>query len=889
MESLFLHAEDPTAAKRDHLRSRLVELYQAIIDFQAQSVLRFFRRRFANFLRDAVKYDPWEDMLEKIKNLGRDVEGESMQINIALSREALGKLVRGARESEEDKCLQSLKRGDYAWYKDRVEERVPDTCLWFLNHTSYQSWLTDDSGPLLVSADPGCGKSVLARYLIDSRLGFTLPKDATICYFFFKDQDQNTIELALCALIHQLLCLRPALMHHALPRYKQDGAGLAHNVTALWDILKSATADPQAGTVVIVLDALDECLQDEHNMPTLSRYIHGYFEKRRGNFKILMTSRPYEGTVQHIQDLEKSFPNIRIRGEDDSETIREEINSVIEYRVSRMDKFSDDLKAHLRTRLMNITHRTYLWLYLVFEHLKHTHVKKTVLGLDKAFEDLPKTVDEAYEKILSRSTAPQETRKAILILLAAYRPLKLREVQIAVELAPDAACPESLDLEPDQEFKQRLRGWCGLFVTVHDDKVYFLHQTAREFLLPLAASLPGPAAPTTWAHTFSIRQAHTVLAESCTVYLDRFNHQTDADATADLLDYSAENWGDHFREAGIVDGAAVIRFALSICDPNSRSYLKWSDIYWNSLGWDVANATNLILASHFGHESVVKLLLSTGMVNLDSGDKYTQTPLSWAAENGHEAVVRLLLDTGKVDADSKNKFGQTPLSYAAQKGHEAVVKLLFDTGKVDADSKNVNGRTPLSHAAWGGCGTVVKFLLSTGMVNFDLKDEDGRTPLSYAAENGHETVVKLLLDTGKVDADSKNGNSQTPLLYAAKNGHEAVVKLLFDTNKVDADSKDKGSQTPLSYAAENGHEAVVKLLLDTGKVDADSKNGNSQTPLSYAAENGHEAVVKLLLDTGKVDADSKDIYGETPLSWAANNGHEAIVKLFEEERERVFS
>ncbi|EJT77594.1 hypothetical protein GGTG_02700 [Gaeumannomyces tritici R3-111a-1] len=852
MEPLILHAEDPTDARWDHLRSRLLGLYQAIIDFQAQSVLRFFRRRFANFLREVVKYDPWEDMLEKIKVLGRDVESESMQINIAVSREALGKLVQWARESEEDECLQSFRRGDYAWYKDRIELRVPDTCLWFLNHESYQSWLADDSGPLLVSADPGCGKSVLARYLIDSRLGFTLPKDAAICYFFFKDQDQNTIELALCALIHQLLCLRPKLMHHALPRYKQDGAGLANNVTALWDILKSATADPEAGTVVIVLDALDECLQDERNMQTLSRYIHDHFEKRRGNLKILMTSRPYEGTVQHIQDLEKAFPNIRIKGEDESETIREEINSVIEHRVHQMDKFSDDLKAHLRTRLTSITHRTYLWLYLVFEHLKGPDVKQTARGLDRSLlEDLPKTVDEAYEGILSRSKAPQVTRKAILILLGAYRPLNLREVQIALELAPDTVCPGSLDLEPDQAFKRRLRECCGLFVTVHDDKVYFLHQTAREFLLPLAASSPGPAAPPIWAHTFSIRQAHTVLAESCTVYLDRLNHQADADPTADLLDYSAENWGAHFREAGIVDDAAVIPFALRICDPKSESYSKWSDIYWISLHWlPPKSTTNLTLPSHFGHDSAVKLLLSTGKVDIDSGDNRGQTPLSWAAESGHEAVVKLLFDTGEVDINSSDNAGQTPLLLAARCGHEAVVKFLLNTGKIDINSR----------------------------------DNGGQTPLSCAVENGHEAVVKLLLDTGNVDIHSRNNKGQTPLSLAAYYGREAVVKLLLDTGKVDVDSRDNKGQTPLLLAAKNKLEAVVKLLLDTGKVDVDSRNNRGQTPLLLAAYYGYEAVVKLLLDTGKADIDSRDKRGRTPLSWAIECGHEAVVKLLQGQR-----
>jgi ankyrin repeat protein len=67
-----------------------------------------------------------------------------------------------------------------------------------------------------------------------------------------------------------------------------------------------------------------------------------------------------------------------------------------------------------------------------------------------------------------------------------------------------------------------------------------------------------------------------------------------------------------------------------------------------------------------------------------------------AARNGHEAVVRLLLETGMADVESKDNYCQTPLSMAARYGHEAVVQLLF------VESKNRYSWTPLSGRVQNG-------------------------------------------------------------------------------------------------------------------------------------------------------------------------------------------
>ena len=94
--------------------------------------------------------------------------------------------------------------------------RVADTCQWVLNHPKYRQWYESSSDDLLwISADPGCGKSVLAKSLVDNELQST--DTHTVCYFFFKDnEEQDSIATAFCAILHQLFSCRRQLIRHAM-------------------------------------------------------------------------------------------------------------------------------------------------------------------------------------------------------------------------------------------------------------------------------------------------------------------------------------------------------------------------------------------------------------------------------------------------------------------------------------------------------------------------------------------------------------------------------------------------------------------------------------------------------------------------------------------------
>ena len=62
-------------------------------------------------------------------------------------------------------------------------------------------------------------------------------------------------------------------------------------------------------------------------------------------------------------------------------------------------------------------------------------------------------------------------------------------------------------------------------------------------------------------------------------------------------------------------------------------------------------------------------------LTLDPKDSNDQMPLLWAARNGHEAVVKLLLETNQVEVNSRDsRYGRTTEGWDTWNGRGAVVK-----------------------------------------------------------------------------------------------------------------------------------------------------------------------------------------------------------------------
>ena len=573
------------------------------------------------------------------------------------------------RENVEKVLLQTLYTCPYSDRKDRNNIRVEGTCEWFTNHRLFQHWNeSKESSLLLVSADPGCGKSVLARYLVDE----VIPREnRTTCYFFFKDDftDQRSAANAICAILRQIFLQRPDLLQDSiLKECEREGTKLLQSVHIPWRILLDVAADQNAGEIVCILDALDECADGHrsddrrHNLiQELCELYETKSQSRKYTLKFLVTSRPYDHMLRRFRQLADCTPIIRLSGEDEVEVekIAREIDIVIRSRVQDVGarlRLEPDECDILLGNLISIPNRTYLWVALTLDVIENS-IGITKGEISRVVKAIPKSVDDAYDKILGRSRDPKKTKRLLHIVTGAKRPLSLKEISLALVIQE---CHKSYsdieqELEPETRFRNTIRDLCGLFVVIVDSKIYLLHQTAKEFLVRESSILSehidhlDSDNPFKWKYSLQSLESDRILTEVCVWYLN-----LPAKTQSVFLDYSAKNWVVHFRGAGIRTEETITASALSICDTNSKRYSAWFTIYSSDLRKVPKSANFIIIASYLGLEAIVKLLFQIKKADLNFKDNYGGTPLFWAIEQGHVKVIQLLLAKGaKVNVQYK--------------------------------------------------------------------------------------------------------------------------------------------------------------------------------------------------------------------------------------------
>ena len=312
----------------------MVKLYSQILEYEARAACQFNRNTALQIARNIVEADSWEAILKGVKESEtacdqlmriidvKDQRASMKQLETKLKKQnhEVDKLLKVSRiqdeeyekrllaevkagreeqkewhrSEEESRCYESLRTTNYEFNKNKNPDRVPGTCEWFLQHPRYRKWLDEQASAWLwVTADPGCGKSVLSKFLINDYKS-TKSMDTSICYFFFKDdsEENKSATHALCALLHQLFSQNNALLAHAIPEFKRNGDKLPQLFDTLWRIFITATADRHAGRVICILDALDECAESTR-LPLIRKFA-GFHSNPNATarLKFIVTSRP---------------------------------------------------------------------------------------------------------------------------------------------------------------------------------------------------------------------------------------------------------------------------------------------------------------------------------------------------------------------------------------------------------------------------------------------------------------------------------------------------------------------------------------------------------------------------------------------------------------------
>lgn len=650
---------------------------------------------------------------------------------------------------EQLECFQALYKSNYESHRLLIPKRVTGTLEWFLQHPDYVVW-RDSPGEaaIWITADPGCGKTVLASSVLDElyvRPSSGASEQALTCYFFFKDDNetQASAAFALCSVLHQLVSSDNRLITAVMKEYRAKKDKFLSDSDALWKVFLDAVSLSTCQHIICVLDALDECSigSREH---LIRRVVDAFGDqadsmklKSHAKLKLLMTSRP-------LASIEKSFlsiSTIRLKAENETEAVEKDIERVIRARVDEIAAskyFSPEVRNEVQMCLTGNADRTFLWVSLILQQIEDS-MSASHSSVETIISSIPRTLDELYEKILSQAKDQVTLRKLLHIIVSASAYLSLAEINIALHIDSSTTDYTSLkhQCQPSPGIESYVKRLCGSFVRISRSSVYLVHQTAKEFLVQHHRS--EGIISSGWKHSLAPMESNMIIARSCIWYIllsefdvpwvrlsDKGRWKASPRLSRflkdhDFLDYASRHWTTHFNAASPSADDSLTNGARNLCRTESSRFRTWYKVYWSSFSRGSPKTyTDLGEAAAFDLIPVVEVMLKEG------------------------------LDINMVDGD-----GDTPLHTACLHKRHTTAEFLIEHGAA-TDIEALDGNVPLSTAAAFGLTEIVELLIRKGM-NINPQNKQGRTPLDRAYEFKHTDCVAKLLEYGAKASVSLEG------------------------------------------------------------------------------------------------------------------------------------
>ncbi|EXL51561.1 hypothetical protein FOCG_09485 [Fusarium oxysporum f. sp. radicis-lycopersici 26381] len=455
---------------------------------------------------------------------------------------------------------------------------LEDSYCWILKNTDFQQWRNDEQSRLLwIKGDPGKGKTMLLCGIINE---LTKETSNLLSYFFCQGTDSriNNATAVLRGLIYLLIVQQPSLISHVRKKYDHAGKGLFEDVNAWWalcEIFTKILQDPNLkNTTFLTIDALDEC---ESDLTKLLDLIVQHSSSAR--VKWLVSSRNKSDIEQKLK-IDRPRVRLDLELKQNAECVSQAVDTYIRHGVSQLSSIQDDqgLQNELQEAMRQKANETFLWVSLVIKELEEVESWEVLQVVDEMPSDLKAVYGRMMKQIQQLKPGYAELCQHLLsTVCTAYRPLSLDELGILSGL------PNEISQKP-QSVKMIVTK-CDSFLTIRDENIYIVHQSAKDYLSTEAFQAIFPAGVGK-VHYSAFSSSLQIMSE--TLRRDMFDlrhpgtsiddiRQPEPDPLAQAR-YPCIYWVDHLSDAilhrtsmpidDLRDDGAVHQFL-------SKKYLYW--------------------------------------------------------------------------------------------------------------------------------------------------------------------------------------------------------------------------------------------------------------------------------------------------------------------------
>ncbi|KAK6447814.1 hypothetical protein FP744_10004064 [Trichoderma asperellum] len=478
------------AGIRRELEIQVIDLYKTLLLYEIKSVCSYYRSRGLVLLRDIAKLDDWNGDIQTIQSAERIFNDGSNTFADLKMVSNLEKLVTYAETQsasqmtkEDQQCMKDLRLTDPSADKKRIEQTkgglLRESYRWILDNPDYQRWrYSEESHLLWIKGDPGKGKTMLLCGIIDELDQQSIRSGTVHTIYFFcqaTDHHLNNAAAVLRGLMFMLINKQPSLISHLRKKYDQAGAKLfegSNTWIALSDIFAAILLDPALKSICIVVDALDECVSD---LQILLDFIVDT-SSIEGRVKWIVSSRNLSQIEERLRRAEqKAKLSLELNAESISNAVDIYIREKV-HQLASLKGYDEETCGTIRTYLSDNAHDTFLWVALVYQNLEKSQRWKVL----RMLREFPPGLDSLYKRMMDQVLSMDDAsdvslcKQILAIMTSVYRPITLSELGRLID--------NSGELSDDIKTLKEIVALCGSFLTIQDDAIYFVHQSAKDHL-----------------------------------------------------------------------------------------------------------------------------------------------------------------------------------------------------------------------------------------------------------------------------------------------------------------------------------------------------------------------------------------------------------------------